>query len=125
MSCINVCVIARTQFRALKDAVDAGHPVAVVSDVAAVGDLDAQLFDHAGLLGAGEAHGQQYQLAGDPEVAARDFVEDDTARLVTNGGEKCGLEIAKLVADERTSVTMGLIMLELSAYLENNMIIID
>jgi len=81
MSCINVCVIARTQFRALKDAVDAGHPVAVVSDVAAVGDLDAQLFDHAGLLGAGEAHGQQYQLAGDPEVAARDFVEDDTAGL--------------------------------------------
>ena len=60
-------------------AFDVGHPVAVVPDVAAVGDLDTQLLNHADLFGAGEAHGQQHQFTTDLGAAARDFVKDDTA----------------------------------------------
>ena len=62
-------------------AFDIGHPVAVVPDVAAVGDLDTQLLNHADLFGAGEAHGQQHQFTTDLGAAARDFVEDHTAGL--------------------------------------------
>ena len=85
-----------------ENAVDVGHPVAVVPDVAAVGDLDTQLFEHAGLLGTGEAHRQQGQFTGDPEVAVGDFVENDPARfaLHLHLDHVQFPEVAVLVADE-------------------------
>ena len=60
------------------------------------------LFDHAGLLGAGEAHGQQHQFTADLEAAARDFIEDDAAGFALHFhlDHVQFPEVAMFVADE-------------------------
>src|SRR6266508_389855 len=62
-----------------EDARQARHPVPVPPDIAALGELDAELLEHPGALGADESHGEERQLAGEDELGAGDLLERDAA----------------------------------------------
>src|SRR6266542_6798468 len=57
----------------------ARHPVGVPPDIAALGELDAELGEHPGALGSEEAHGEERQVAGKDELGAGDLLERDAA----------------------------------------------
>src|SRR5262249_41542954 len=82
--------LAALHIAAREHAAHAGHPVSVAPDVAALGELDAEIGQHARTLGAEEAHGEQHELHLEGELGARDRLELEPAPLANH------LDLARL-----------------------------
>ena len=65
-----------------ENAGDAGHPVRIAPDVAALGEFHSQLFEHPYLLRAEEAHGEQDEIGFDLHLGAGDVGEGEAALRV-------------------------------------------